>query len=165
MLVILIILLIFVILGIIISYKCEGDLDNIWFGAIVGMLLGLIPSVFIGGIISIQLFGTIPLECSYSQNLVALKDNSSISGSFFLGYGDINSEMNYVYAVESEKGITTVTIDQDKYKVYIKYTDGQPYVEYWDAPEDLWRLSAEYPYYVFYIPNGSVINAYEIDLE
>lgn len=156
----------FIIIGIILTvYNC-GDLVDTMFGGLLGGLIGVIPSFIIGGMISIMILGTSPMECKYTQELMAMKDNTSISGSFFLGTGRADSEMCYIYLVETDKGMHTKTLKQNgSYEVYIKCTDGTPYLEYWDAEEDFWRLPDESPYYVFYLPEGSVVNTYEIDLE
>lgn len=164
MFVCLIVLLICAVFGFIIGFQEDGIGDGI-VGALGASFLGLLPSFLIGGMLSLLILGGAPMECKYTENMVALKDNTSISGSFFLGCGNIDSEMTYVYAVETDKGIVTKTIEKDRYDVYIKYTDGQPYVEYWDGEDDPWRLPSESAYYVFYVPEGSVINTYEIDLE
>lgn len=164
-------LIIFIILGIImiivgiIVYSDCGDGTCAILGAMLGALIGLIPSFLIGGIISIALLGLAPMECKYTQDLIAMKDNTVISGSFFLGSGRIDSDMCYVYMIDTDKGMTTKTIKQATNHVYIKHTDGQPYMEYWDGVDDPWRFADESAYYVFYLPEGSVVNTFEIDLE
>lgn len=163
MYIILIVLALFVIGGACLAYYDEF-IDAI-FGGLMGGLVGLIPSFIIGGIISILIFGTAPCELQYQQNLVAMKDNTAITGSFFLGTGHIDSKMNYVYAVETDKGIMTKTLEQKSNTVYIQYTDGQPYMEYWAGTSDGWRMPETSAYYIFYLPEGTVINTFEIDLE
>lgn len=166
MLIILIIILIFGIVGaLLVHWDCGDAIDKI-FGFLIGCLVGLLPSLAIGFIISMTIFGAAPMEYKYSQDLIAMKDNTSISGSFFLGTGQIDSDLCYIYIVEADKGVTTKTIKQKSNEVYIRYTDGQPYLEYWGPVNDPWRFPNESSYYVFYLPEGSVIsNVYEIDLE
>lgn len=166
MLIILIMIGAFAILGGILTWLNWRELDMSIFAAFFTSLVSAIPCFLIGGIISMYVFGPAPMECKYKQELVAMKDTSTVSGSFFLGTGRVNSDMCYIYLVDTDKGLTTKTLKQKSNEVYIKYTDGQPYLEYWSGVDDLWRLQSEFPYYIFYLPDGSVINnVYEIDLE
>lgn len=163
MYIVLIVLALFVIGGACLAY-CDSFGDII-FGGFMGALIGAIPAYLIGGIISIMIFGTAPCELQYKQDLIAMKDNTVISGSFFLGSGNINSKMNYVYAIETDKGIMTKTLEQKTNTVYIQYTDSQPYMEYYSGTSDGWRMPETSSYYIFYLPEGTIINTFEIDLE
>lgn len=166
MLIVLIILGIFIIVGGVISYNdWDYDVTSAVLGGLLSCVVGAIPALIIGGMISILALGMAPLECKYTQDLIAMKDSAVVSGSFFLGTGRVDSDMCYIYLAETDKGITPKTIKQATNNVYIMYTDEQPHVEYWDKISDPWRLREESPYYVFYLPEDSVINTFEIDLE
>ena len=108
---------------------------------------------------------------SYTQTetpLIALKDNSTINGSFFLGCGNVGSKTQYSYAVDTEFGIEIKTLSTDK-KIYFKYDEGAPALI---TSEPVYSTLAEWlsapsyeSIYTFRIPEDSIINEYKIDLE
>lgn len=108
---------------------------------------------------------------SYTQTetpLIALKDNSTIDGSFFLGCGNIGSETQYSYAIDTEFGIEIKTLSANE-KIYFKYDEGTPALI---KSEPVYSTLAEWlsvpydrPVYTFRIPEGSIINEYQVDLE
>ena len=108
---------------------------------------------------------------SYTQTetpLVALKDNSAINGSFFLGCGNVGSETQYSYAIDTEFGIEIKTLSANE-KIYFKYDEGTPALI---KSEPVYSTLAEWlsvpydrPIYTFRIPEGSIINEYQVDLE
>ena len=108
---------------------------------------------------------------SYTQTetpLIALKDNSTINGSFFLGCGNVDSKTQYSYAVDTEFGIEIRTLSENN-KIYFKYDEGAPALI---KSEPVYSTLAEWlsvpydrPVYTFRIPEGSIINEYQVDLE
>ena len=108
---------------------------------------------------------------SYTQTetpLIALKDNSTIDGLFFLGCGNIGSKTQYSYAIDTEFGIKIKTLSADK-KIYFKYDEGAPALitsEPVYSTLAKWLSAPSYdPIYTFRIPEGSIINEYQVDLE
>ena len=108
---------------------------------------------------------------SYTQTetpLVALKDNSTIDGSFFLGCGNIGSKTQYSYAIDTEFGIKIKTLSANK-KIYFKYDKGAPALITSKPVYSIlakWLSAPHYnPIYTFRIPEGSIINEYQVDLE
>ena len=108
---------------------------------------------------------------SYTQTetpLIALKDNSTIDGSFFLGCGNIGSKTQYSYAIDTEFGIKIKTLSANK-KIYFKYDKGAPALitskpVYSTLAK--WLSAPHYnPIYTFRIPEGSIINEYKVDLK
>lgn len=114
----------------------------------------------------------VPMGEPTSIELVAVKDNSSINGSFFLGNGTINEDQYYYYLTETSKGIVQQKINIDKNIVYLRYIkEGEtPRLE-----EQTTRCESDVLYflsswttkteYYFYIPEGSITNDFVIDLE
>ena len=108
---------------------------------------------------------------SYTQTetpLIALKDNSTINCSFFLGCGNVDSKTQYSYAINTEFGIEIKTLPADK-KIYFKYDEGVPALI---TSKPVYSTLAEWlsapcydPIYTFRIPEGSIINEYKVDLE
>ena len=120
------------------------------------------------------LSGAIADECAaktYSVaedvDIYALQDNITNGGSFFLGSGHVDNELKYFYVTETELGYTINSIDADD--VYIKYTTDRCHVEKHTYTFDNWFVRCiAIPMterYVFYIPEGSVINNYAVDLK
>lgn len=66
---------------------------------------------------------TTTTELVASQEIVALKDNSNVSGQFFLGSGSVNQEEYYVYYTVTEHGYKKEKLSADStlHPVYIKY--------------------------------------------
>lgn len=87
----------------ILNYDWWDDLGEILGGlllmSIIGSLIGLAISI---------LFSCIPLQRHWIQNnyveLLALQDNHTISGSFFLGSGDVNGKMKYYFYYKCQNG-------------------------------------------------------------
>ena len=100
--------------------------------------------------------------------IYALQDNITTEGSFFLGSGHIDDELKYFYVEETDLGYTIKHVDADD--TYIQYTDGRCHLEKHTYTYDGWFAQAvTMPLfgdrYVFYIPEGSVINNYSVDLK
>lgn len=128
------------------------------------------------------------IDQSYSMNIAALKDSSSEygdlhgNGAFFLGCGTMKieghsgSKMVYTYFKETPSGVIMCQTDCDK--AYVKTTTGRPKIEveagyYKYTSSDFnkkWLLifdnvkDGEYKT-TFYVPEGSICNDYEIDME
>lgn len=139
------------------------------FTCFIGVLLSLAIMVLGGGIATASGAPT-QSEKVESVEVISLNDNSNTEGTFFLGSGSVNEELVYYYAYESDKGITVGEIDADE--VYINYTDKQPRLEEYQTKfksEFLnWSfayLGEDSCYYKLYIPEGSIIEEYKIDLE
>lgn len=167
-------LIIAIIVPIILTVKGElwdfGDGVLVFmFTCFVGVLLSLAIMVLGGGIATASGAPT-QSEKVESVEVISLNDNSNTEGTFFLGSGSVNEELVYYYAYESDKGITVGEIDADE--VYINYTDKQPRLEKYQTKfksEFLnWSfayLGEDSCYYKLYIPEGSIIEEYTIDLE
>lgn len=139
------------------------------FTCFVGVLLSLLIMVLGGGIATASGAQT-QSEKVETVEVISLNDNSDIEGSFFLGSGSVNEELVYYYAYKSDKGVTVGKVDADE--VYINYTDEQPRLEEYrtNFKSEFLKWSFAYLgedscYYKLYIPEGSIIEEYKIDLE
>lgn len=129
--------------------------------SLFGIMLGALVSFFIPSQMK---------EVVEVYNLESIKDNSSISGSFFLGSGSINGSMKYCCYIE-ENGVYKM-FTSDVYNSSIKYTDDKPVVEKisyvkTDAfinyfSNSLKRFENKY---VYKVPKGSIMNNYNLDAE
>lgn len=99
--------------------------------------------------------------------IYALQDNMYTDGSFFLGSGHINDELKYFYVKQTEFGYAVSNVDADN--TYIQYTTDRCHLERYTYTFDNWFVSLiAVPLtdrYVFYIPEGSIINNYSVDLK
>lgn len=103
--------------------------------------------------------------------MVALADNSSVYGSFFLGTGTLDKTMVYVYYTKEGDGVYQFrTVDAHRAEVH--EVDGvQPHVETWErhfkapgADHIMWQ-SLYLDRYKFYIPPGTLRQNMTIDLQ
>lgn len=116
--------------------------------------------------------GNVPLEteCIESVDIVSLKDNFNTEGVFCIGSGSIEEDLVYYYAYESDKGITIGEIPANE--TYINYSNDKPRLETYNThfeseflKHNFVYLGEDAEYYKLYIPEGSVIEEYKIDLE
>ena len=143
---------------------CDVALSSLAATIVAGAITGIIT-------ISAWALGA-PIERTVvsSTDLRALKDNSSITGRTFLGSGGVDNTLQYYYLIEEEgKGI--VMQKQDANHSYLNYipTGETPRVEH--VHEDFTNPILRFftfkkdCYYSFYIPEGSIDELYQVDLE
>ena len=129
---------------------------------LVGFLIALVLSVA---------WEDAPVEIisSTDHKIVALQDNFGLEGNFFLGSGYVDDELSYTYMHYVEGcGYKAETVDASN--AYIEFTDEQPYVSIVRYQfKDGWRNYFTIPYNsgdaFFYIPEGSILQNYNIDLK
>ncbi len=95
------------------------------------MVLGLpILQAFLFGLIGLVIAIALPVKyetTSWTEKIVALKDNTSSKGRYFLGSGMINGSMNYVYYLQNNDSTFQMFIAHyDDAK--IRYVNTQPRV-------------------------------------
>ena len=111
-------------ISICVSYTEWGyiDMDSVLFDVYIGVLLG----AGIGALIAVIIPSKTETKVEI-VNLVTLQDNNSVRGSFFLGSGNIDGKMKYVYYYEAEGGYK---MGQTNYEqALIKYTEDTPRME------------------------------------
>jgi len=143
-------------------------------GGFAGLTLGAVVGLIIAVIIGMRT----PTEEEITQikeiQLVALQDNSGISGSFFLGSGVIKEKFYYVYYYRNEDGSFSLgKILAEKARVFeenrkdgilekIEITE-KPKVDKisrWALPPCMYVKEK----YIFRIPKGSIRNDFKLDL-
>lgn len=170
MIIIVLMFFIFAIVGTIwysIDFWFDGEailigIANGMIGVLVGLFVWLIGCAVIT-----------PTEPVVTDTLpiYAMSDTMGVEGSFFLGCGDVDSEMKYVYAEETDKGIKIKTLDADN--AYIKYINEgeEPYIEKIEYHHKSGFVEWLFTPYILhnetfiYVPEGTVKNVYNVDLE
>ena len=123
-------------------------------------------------LISVCIYEAVPYETVKTEEvpLVALQDNYSVEGGYFVFSGYIDEELTYTYMYETSKGLTT---DQIKAKdAYIKESNEPKLViTTTDVASPIWRffsascLTSKEEYTLYLLPNAIVVkNQYNIDL-
>ena len=104
-----------------------------------------------------------------NTEIVALNNSTGVSGrSGFLGSGYVSENLYYYYMMDTRKGYKASKIRADD--TYVRYSD-DPHIETYSVigfKNKLYYLIAVpfYDcYYIAYIPEGSIIENYKIDLE
>ena len=158
----------------------DGDLCLGFLGSVAGFLFAALISIFVCGLaipMAAEAAGAAQsIEKVEVTPLYALKDNSNLSGTFFLGSGSVNETDYYYYIVREEGKGYCVKKKAINYYTYLDYLNAEDceydepclayYYNQWDSK--ILRFFAWSPenWYTFYVPEGSIIeNYYEVDLE
>jgi hypothetical protein len=136
--------------------------SSLGFGAIVVFVGG-----FVLGIIGTATGGTV--DRSWDTQLRALNTGSEIHGRFFLGSGRIDEDPVFSFLYEqADGGVKLSTVPADDSTVYEGEAD--PFLtttETQRTPNEFWSPFLLAPrvagyQYDFHIPEGSVLNTYEV---
>jgi hypothetical protein len=157
----------FLAFGAIWTEKGTGVGERIWYSVLA--LFMIITGVFGVSLIS-NLVASFAVgdhcESNGSNNIAALQDNSSTSGSFFLGSGSIDDQaVFYYYAANNGEYSLLHTIADN---VIITETDDTPQVYYWKAVSDnkFWYVGGfAHCSPTFHVPKGSIISNYTLDAQ
>jgi hypothetical protein len=76
---------------------------------VIGTAIGAIPGTFVGGVIGLIVLNFVPQhQVVYGPTtLVSMRSSDGVSGTFLLGSGGINSQMEYNYYVRNDDGTFT----------------------------------------------------------
>lgn len=100
-----------------------------------------------------------------SKPIHALADGINVEGGGFIFY-HLDENDNYVYMIENEDGtLQKEKISAEDAKI-LESNDSQPLVqEYEDHPANIWLSIGGESYTQLVVPEGTVVNSYNIDLE
>ena len=147
----------------------EGHYFDDFGYVICGMIAGLVLGFVVLLCAQLCFFNTdFDSDLVETTNLVSLADNYGFEGSAFIFSSCVNSELQYTYLYESERGLTTKTIGADN--TYLRYTNDAPIIEKYKERHPNWLINWLFipggTYYIIYVPEGSVItNQYSVDLQ
>ena len=109
-------------------------------------------------------------ELTKREDIIALQDSTGGTVRHgFMGSAYINNSLYYYYMTDTEYGYKAGKIDAGN--TYVRYCeDGKPIVETYSASgfTNKWYYLFAFPmdtYYIAYIPEGSIIENYQIDLK
>lgn len=130
-----------------------------------------IPAILIGGFIGTAVAFALPAKTEIvktTYNLEALQDNNSVKGSFFLGSGQIDGKMKYVFYYENDGYYKLEQADYNEVKV--KYSDEKPKADRLnrknvkDAFINNFAIDCNcYQEYIIYVPKGTIKQNYSLD--
>lgn len=139
------------------------DWSDFVFSGFIGGLFGFI----VGWLVAIALPAETYIRHS-SQKLASIRDNNSVNGSFYLGSGQIEGRMKFVFYYEIDGEFRMKQLDY--MDVSIRYSDTQPQViksEF--CPTKAWinyfAIDMDDDTYTIEIPKGSIRNNYDLDAQ
>ena len=139
---------------------------------IFGILLWYIGSCFTGCIL--YKFKGNTEEYHTSWNITAMQDNLNTHGRFYMRSGYIETDLCYYYVYSTKNGLKSSYIPANK--TYLNYTTDKPHIERytrrWNKSWIKWFTCADAQdyavndvYYKAYVPEGSVEQSFNVDLQ
>jgi hypothetical protein len=140
-----------------------------WLSILISVMKGL-TGVLVGFVIAVILPKSYRVD-NWSEELASLQDNQTISGQFFLGSGQINGTMKYVY-YQKEDSNTFRMWQADYEDAKIRYVTGTPKVQITLRHPDnslinkfAIDINTSQVFYVFEVPKGSIKNEITLDAQ
>lgn len=136
-----------------------------------GLLAGTVGFVT-GLVISFTISFIVPAETIFKEktSLVALQDNQSIGGKFFLGSGSFHGEFYYVFYKNTSDGIELDKVNATAAKIYEEVRE-DGVLEVWEKKikphYNLFAICHQRicaPFYRVRIPQGTIKHGFELDL-
>lgn len=131
-------------------------------GACIGMFSGFMISIIMGGAI-------LPTEYVLvdESELVALRDNGSVEGNFFLGCGSIDKEFYYFfYKKDATNKITFGKLPVEEVLIIEEHRTDPTIKEYRKKGKySRWAVTPSSAKYEIYVPMGTIVNQFKLDLK
>lgn len=161
-----------VIAGIIIGiYNTYGSYYDCFMDYFMDYFMNIFIGTAFGAGISLFIAIAIPMETyknEYSLDIESLQDNNSVSGNFFLGCGQIEGKMKYVFYYRENDLYRMMQLDYNL--VQIKYSDSsakvnvtencptEAFINKFSVDMDLYHKT-----YIIEVPKGTIKNNYNLD--
>ena len=149
---------------------------DLGFDNIGDFILSLLTSILMalgGGLLGFVIASFMPMKTEIiktTYNLECLQDNGATKGKFYLGSGQIDGSMKYVFYYE-ENGFYQLH-QVDYYKAKIKYSDENAKAEKYDevpckkAFINYFAIDVDFQqYYIIYVPKGTIKQNYNLDAQ
>lgn len=147
-----------------------NDLTDKFFYSFMAILLSVLITAFVLFLASGTTSSVTEIEYDIASDtkIIALKDNQNVNGNFYIFGGYVDEDLYYYYAYETEFGYKTEKLKADN--AYIKYTDEEPHIERYvgDFANEgayFWGVPMCDDRYIIYVPEGTVTNEFNVDLE
>ena len=138
----------------------------------LGSIIWLAGSGLTGGIL--YNFKGNTEEYSTSWNITAMQDNLNTHGKFYMRRGYIETDLCYYYVYSTKNGLKSSYIPANK--TYLNYTTDKPHIERytrrwskswlkWFTCNDAQDYAVNDVYYKAYVPEGSVEQSFNVDLQ
>lgn len=163
-----VIIILFVIIGFFIGFCMEADCLDCFLDLVMVTLLS-ISMALLFGLIGLCIALSLPADntsVKHTCEIASLQDGSGVSGSFLVGCGAINNEMNYTFYIKESDSYRLLQVECSD--AIVRYCDSLPRVEeYRSEPtkslinwfaEDLPKST-----YVIYVPKGTIKSEYNLD--
>lgn len=139
-----------------------------WFATIIGGMMVVFITVLVGMVCNFIASNFVD-GTQYEDErhaLLSLKDNSTTSGSFFLGSGSFEEEPSFFYYQQTGRGATLEHVDADR-AVIVEEDIDSPYLSVLigGSENDFWYIGSLDKTYEFHVPVGSITNRFELDAE
>ena len=145
-----------------------GFVGGFFFWLFMTFLVFIFSVAMIGFCSSVSVIFPQTCEKSSMERIIALNDSTGVNGrAGFLGSGYVEDELYYYYMTDTKEGFQAKKIKAED--TYVRYSD-EPIVETYTATNFknklLWLIALPIKSsHIVYIPEGSIIENYRIDLE
>jgi hypothetical protein len=147
-----------------------NDLGDKIFFSIMTFLLSCLGSllVFVLSSAIVSSCAEIKYNKVSDTQIIALKDNQNINGSFYIMGGYVDEELYYYYATETELGYKTEKVESDN--TYIKYTNEKSHIERYNGEfandiSYVFAVPMVEDRYIIHCPEGTITTEFSVDLE
>jgi hypothetical protein len=169
-------IILFMVFGLIFSFYTLWK-DNYFGFNFVDVVLNSLESilcVIVAGLVGIGVAFTLPMKTTPKMDtykIVCLQDNNSTTGRFFLGTGQIEGKMKYVFYYEENGGFK---MKQTGYEnTTVKYSDVTKVERYREEPVESFInyfaiddcYSESNMNFIIYVPQGTIKNNYSLDAQ
>ena len=155
-------------MGVAISYT-----RNDWMTDFIDYVFSALVGILLGGAIGLAVAMALPMDTyqkRYSVMLESLQDNNNVSCNFFLGCGQIEGKMKYVYYYKSGEFYRMAQVDYNL--VDIRYSTASPKVNIIEKfPTEsfinkfAFDIDCNSKTYIIDVPKGTIQNNYVLDAQ
>ena len=146
---------------------------NYSWGDLVEYILNSFFGIIIGGTVGVIIAIALPMDTynkQYSLKIESLQDANNIRGNFFLGIGQVEGKMQYVFYYKSGEFYRMAQIEYELVK--IKYSNAEPQVHITEKyPTEAFINNFAYDTdihsktYIIEVPQGTIKNNYNLDAQ
>lgn len=133
------------------------------------MFYGGVVAGFIGILIAMMVPGKFEYVPYKEHKLVSFQDNFSVQGDFFLGCGSVDEKISYFFYYQLDDGKSFASSNVPYDETIIRYENKNPRIEVFLVTNTRTKWSFAPPKFRFanvvYVPEGTIKNSYNLDLQ